>query len=81
MANIKSAKKKQRQDQKKTKLNLFYKNRYQKAVRNYLKKSSHKAYQKACSMIDRATKAKIMHPHKAARLKTNLKHNRKKKNG
>lgn len=72
MANIKSAQKKLRQDLKQNKLNLLYKNRYKKAMKDFLAKPSKKLLQSAVSLIDKAHKTKVIDKNKAARLKSRL---------
>lgn len=72
MANIKSAQKKLRQDLKQNKLNLLYKNRYKKAMKDFLAKPSKKLLQSTVSLIDKAQKIKVIDKNKAARLKSRL---------
>lgn len=72
MANIKSAQKKLRQDLKQNKLNLLYKNRYKKAIKDFTAKPSKKLLEGAFSLIDKAHKAKVIAKNKAARLKSSL---------
>jgi small subunit ribosomal protein S20 len=72
--NIKSAKKKVRQDKKRKKLNEKYRRSMQSVVKslNTAKSKSKEAIKKAFSTIDKATKKKIIHKNKAARLKARI---------
>lgn len=72
MANIKSAQKKLRQDLKQHKLNLLYKNRYKKAMKDFLLKPSQKLLKSTFSLIDKAQKTKVIDKNKASRLKSRL---------
>jgi small subunit ribosomal protein S20 len=72
MANIKSAQKKLKQDLVRSKLNLLYKNRYQKAIKLFMAKPSQKLYQSAASSIDKAAKKNIIDKNKASRLKAKI---------
>ena len=76
MPIIKSAKKKLRQDNKKSLSNKKYELEYKKAVKT-AKKSKAEAgvselIKKAFSSIDRAIKKKIIHKNKGARLKSSV---------
>lgn len=74
MPNIKSAKKKMRQDAKKTKINDKYLAQITKTMKS-LKKSKEpaaKLLKKAYSVIDKAKKRKAIHKNKAARLKARV---------
>ena len=73
MPNIRSAKKKMRQDVKRTKNNHVY----ERAVQDIMKKvttadKSDSLISKAYSVIDKAVKKRIIHKHKAARLKSRV---------
>ena len=74
MPVIKSAKKKLRQDKKRTADNTTYKRTYKKAVSVAKKatKAASSVLKKAYSAIDKATKKKIIHKNKAARLKSQV---------
>jgi small subunit ribosomal protein S20 len=81
MPNLKSAKKKLRQDRKRSVHNLFYKNQYQKAWQDFIRKPSKKALQKTISLIDKATKVKVLHRNKASRFKSHINKTKLRKNG
>lgn len=81
MPNIKSAKKKLKQDVRRTNLNSIYKNCYKKAVKDYLFKPSKKLLDQAFSLIDKAAKVSVIHKNKAANLKSSLAKELPKKNG
>jgi small subunit ribosomal protein S20 len=73
MPNIQSAKKKARQDKKRTTRNESYR----KSVKNAIKaltggKKVKVALQKAYSLIDKAAKKKVIHKNKAARMKARI---------
>ncbi len=76
MPNLKSAKKKLRKDIKRTKENLFYKNAVKRTIRFVAKikdkKKLEEAVKKACSIIDKAAKKRIIHKNKAAKLKSRI---------
>ena len=79
MPLIKSAKKKLRQDKKKSKKNLSYELSYKKVINEVKKhKKTNKAFKsneflkKAYSTIDKAAKNKVIHKNKAARLKARV---------
>lgn len=72
MANIKSAQKKLRQNLKQNKLNLLYRNRYKKAMKDFLNKPSQKLLPKIIALIDKAAKTKVIDKNKAIRLKSRL---------
>ncbi len=71
MPNIKSAKKKLRQDAKKTKNNATYKKTLKKTLKNMGKMKS-KDLSSAHSVIDKAAKKGAIHKNKAARLKSKV---------
>ncbi len=81
MPIIKSAKKKLRQDKKRSELNNSYRNRFKKAVKEFQAKPSVKALSEAFSLIDKAAKKNIIHKNKASRLKSGLSSKSIKKNG
>lgn len=81
MPNIKSAKKKLRQDKKKRVLNSVYKKKYREAVTSYVLKGTKDLLSKAFSLIDKSVKKGIMHRNTAARLKSKLGKRAKGKNG
>jgi len=73
MPNIKSAKKKQRKDVSRTKQN----DKYRKSIKSMTKelkkgKNVKTTPEKLCSIIDKASKRKIIHKNKAARLKSRI---------
>ncbi len=74
MPNIKSAKKKMRQDRKRTQANDLIRKRITKGVKSVLKNKGKepKLVSKLFSIIDKATKKKIIHKNKAARLKARV---------
>ncbi len=72
MPNLKSAKKKLRQDKKRQNKNLLYKKNYKKALKSALGKKTKNLVSKAFSLIDKAAKKRIIHRNKAARLKQRL---------
>lgn len=71
MPNIKSAKKKLRQDNKTEKQNATYRKTVRKTVKN-LGKMKKADIGKAFSTIDKAAKKGIIHKNKAARLKSRV---------
>jgi len=78
MPNIKSAKKKLRQDAKKAKRNMTYKKTLAKTMKNMGKMKS-KDLSKAFSTIDKAAKKGVIHKNKAARLKSRISRSKTKK--
>jgi small subunit ribosomal protein S20 len=72
MPNIKSAKKKMRQDKKRQELNKAYKNRYKKAVKVLVSKPTKKQLIETVSLVDKAAKKGVIHKNKASRLKSRL---------
>jgi small subunit ribosomal protein S20 len=66
MPNIKSAKKKLRQDKKRALRNVKYQNAVKKALKTAKKADT------VYSLIDKAAKNKIIHKNKAARLKSRV---------
>jgi len=73
MPIIKSAKKKLRQDRKRTQVNVQTKQEYKEAIKVAKKDPKKKdTIQKAYSAIDTAVKKKVIHKNKAARLKSQL---------
>jgi small subunit ribosomal protein S20 len=73
MPIIKSAKKKLRQDYKRTAANVQTKQEYREAIKDAKKNPTKKdATQKAYSAIDTAVKKNVIHKNKAARLKSQL---------
>ena len=76
MPNIKSAKKKLRKDIKREAANMSYKKTVKKTVKNMSKindkGAAGKELSKAFSIIDKAAKKKLIHPNKAARLKSQI---------
>lgn len=72
MPIIKSAKKKLRQDKKRTKQNQLVKRSVKETVLAFKRKPTLAALAKLFSKLDIAVKKKIFHPNKAARLKSRL---------
>lgn len=72
MPIIKSAKKKLRKDIKRTQHNLTIKDRLKGLVKRVRRAPSEEAMQNAASALDKAAKKKLIHPNKAARLKSRL---------
>lgn len=75
MPNIKSAKKKMRQDVKREQANSSYKKSVKQSVKNLSKIKKGKSKEeisKAYAVIDKAVKRKVMHKNKAARLKSRI---------
>ena len=76
MQNIKSAKKKMRQDVKRTKINASYEIKMKDIMKEVAKakgtKKTGKIVGKAYSIIDKAAKKQIIHKNKAARLKSRV---------
>lgn len=72
MPVTKSAKKKLRQDKKRTLENKKVKNLLRDAIKKARKTSSEKNIIQATKLIDKAVKKYIMHKNKAARLKSSL---------
>lgn len=72
MPVIKSAKKKLRQDRRKTLQNKSLENFFKKMVKIAQKKPSKENIQKAVSVVDKAAKKNIIHKNKAARIKSSL---------
>ena len=78
MPIIKSAKKKLKQDKKRTETNDAYRHLFKDAIRDVRRKAACKSslnakdLEKAYSVIDKASKKNIIHPNKAARLKSRM---------
>lgn len=72
MPVLKHAKKKQRQDKKRTLANKKVKDSYKKLFKAAVKAKSAQSLAKAYQAIDKAAKQNIIHPNKAARLKSSL---------
>lgn len=72
MPILKSAKKKLRQDKKRTGVNKIYRKNLRQAVKLARKEKSAKAIKLAYSALDKAAKKKVIHKNKAARLKSRL---------
>lgn len=81
MPNIKSAKKKLRQDKKRRVLNSSYKKKYKEAIASYVLKGTKNLLQKAFSLVDKSVKKGVLHKNTAARLKSGLGKRGKGKNG
>lgn len=72
MPIIKSAKKKLKQDRKKSKQNARYTHTLQEIMKKFKKKDKKITLNTAYAAIDRTAKKRIIHPHKAARLKSQI---------
>lgn len=73
MPLIKSAKKKLRQDKKRSTRNFSYEDAYKKELKKIKSgKSSEKSIQSFYSKIDKAAKKNIVHKNKANRLKSRI---------
>lgn len=72
MPLLKHAKKKLRQDKKRTIENKKVKNLYKSLVKKAKENPTLEAISSATSAIDKATKNKLMHPNKAARMKSQI---------
>lgn len=72
MPVIKSAKKKLRQDKKRTAQNKTVRNLLKNLVKKAKKKPSEKAIREASKIADKAAKKHIIHKNKAARIKSTL---------
>lgn len=72
MPIIRSAKKKARQDIKRTKINQAVRSSYKSAVKDAREKTSTESLTLAFRQLDMAAKKRIIHPNKASRLKSNL---------
>ena len=69
---IKSAKKKLKQDKKRSVLNLIYKKNYKDLLKQAKVDKKPGIVKKAISSIDKAVKKGIIHVNKAARLKSQI---------
>ena len=69
---IKSAKKKLKQDKKRSVLNLIYKKNYKDLLKQAKVDKKPEIVKKAISSIDKAVKKGIIHVNKAARLKSQI---------
>ena len=72
MPLIKSAKKKLKQDKKRSVLNLIYKKNYKDLLKQAKVDKKPGIVKKAISSIDKAVKKGIIHVNKAARLKSQI---------
>lgn len=72
MPLIHSAKKKMRQDKKKTLHNSKIKNALKNLIKKMRREPSDKALQEVSSALDKAVKTKLIHANKASRLKSRL---------
>ena len=72
MPVIKSAKKKLRQDKKRTAQNKKIKDTLKEVVKKAKKTPSEKAIREAVKTVDKAAKKNIIHKNKAARIKSAL---------
>jgi len=78
MPIIQSAKKKLRQDKKRTVQNDAYRHMYKDVVRDARRKAAHKTTLTAEELknthaaIDKASQKSVIHPNKAARLKSRM---------
>ena len=72
MPVIKSAKKKLRQDRKRTKSNRKIENVFKKLIKQSEKTPTEKNIRKTVSVIDKAASKNIIHKNKAAKIKSSL---------
>lgn len=72
MPVIKSAKKKLRQDRKRTELNKKLEDLFKKLIKQAKNSPTEKNIKMAISAVDKAAKKNIIHKNKAARLKSSL---------
>jgi len=73
MPNIKSAKKKQRQDVRRTKRHDVIRKRIKQTIKSGAKEKQTDSFlKKAFSIIDKAAKKRVIHKNKAARLKSSI---------
>lgn len=72
MPIIKSAIKKVRKDQARTKHNLGRKSSVKQLLKSFRRQSDQKTLSQAFSALDKAAKVKLIHPNKASRLKSRL---------
>lgn len=72
MANIKAAKKKLRQDLKRTASNLSVKKRYRQFLKLVTNKTTAKSLKETTALIDKAAKRRVISQNKAARLKSRI---------
>ncbi|MBI3283184.1 30S ribosomal protein S20 [Candidatus Curtissbacteria bacterium] len=72
MPVTKQAIKKVRQDRRKTAINLRRKLVYKKAVHDFRRQPTEKTLNLVFKTLDRAAKTNVIHPNKAARLKSRL---------
>ena len=61
-----------RQDKDRKNYNRIVRNKVRDAVKNFRRKPEEKLYRLATSLLDQASKKKIFHANKSARLKSNL---------
>jgi small subunit ribosomal protein S20 len=73
MPNIKSAKKKLRQDIKRTKQHDLIRKKIKQTIKSAAKEKQGEVFlKKAFSVIDKAVKKRVIHKNKAARLKSSI---------
>src|SRR3989338_9624597 len=72
MPVTRSAEKKHRQDKNRQAVNSLVKNKVKEAVKFFRRNPSEKLYNAAASLLDQASKKKIFHANKSARLKSRL---------
>lgn len=72
MPVIQSAKKKLRQDRKRTIMNSKVKRELKDSIKDAVKNPTKKQMDTAYSMVDTAVKKNVIHPNKAARLKSQI---------
>lgn len=72
MPIIKSAKKKLKQDRKKSKLNARYAHTYKQIIKKVKKGDKKIALKSVYSIIDKVAQKNIIHAHKAKRLKSQI---------
>jgi small subunit ribosomal protein S20 len=72
MPVIRSAKKKLRQDKKRTRLNQAYRQKLKQTLKAVKKHKTAKTLKQAYQILDRAAKKKVIHQRRADRLKSRL---------
>jgi small subunit ribosomal protein S20 len=72
MPIIRSAKKKMRQDKKRTAHNKLKKDNIKALVKNMRREPNVEGFAKVSSALDKAVKTDFIHPNKASRLKSRL---------
>ncbi len=66
------AKRALRKDRRRTRINAKWRKAYKEAVKNMRQNPSKENLEKAQSVLDRSARRNVIHPNKAARLKSRL---------